>query len=168
MDIHVLILTFLIIFMLHNLEEIITIERWFKNTYPRIRGRIPVPVQKVIDDFSNITAAQFAVAVLMISLVASLLLIITVTTQHYFLFLGLNMLFAINIFTHPIQSLLLRCYTPGVWTTLLLILPYNIIFFYHFYIEGLLTRNMILSGLVVMVICMPFVFLGHKIAEKWK
>ncbi|WP_232231438.1 MULTISPECIES: HXXEE domain-containing protein [unclassified Virgibacillus] len=69
----------------------------------------------------------------MISLVASLLLIITVTTQYYFLFLGLNMLFALNIFTHPIQAILLRCYMPGVWTTLLLILPYNIIFFYHFY-----------------------------------
>ncbi|NBJ71519.1 MULTISPECIES: HXXEE domain-containing protein [Clostridia] len=168
MDIYLFILFFLIIFMLHNLEEIITIEKWFKNTYPRIRGQIPLPVQKLIDGFANTTAAQFAIAVLMISLVASLLLIITVTTQHYFLFLGLNMLFALNIFTHPIQAILLRCYTPGVWTTLLLILPYNIIFFYHFYIEDLLTMNMILGGSVVMFICMPFVYLGHKIAEKWK
>lgn len=168
MDIHFWIWMFLVVFMLHNLEEIMTIERWVKNTYPRIKGRIPLVVQKVIDDFIGITAAQFSVAVVVISLVVSLLLLITVTTQQYFLFIGLNMFFAINIFTHPIHALVLRCYTPGVWTTVLLILPYNLLFFIHFYMEGILTTNTILGGLVVMVLCIPFVFLGHKIAEKWE
>jgi hypothetical protein len=167
MDIYLLIWTFLIIFMLHNFEEIITIERWFKNTYPRIRERIPSFAQRDIEKFKNITAAQFSVAVTVISVIASMLILITVMTQHYFLFLGLNIFFALNIFTHPMQSLFLRCYTPGVWTTLSLIIPYNILLFYHFYIEGLLTMNTILSALVVTVLFIPILFLSHKIAEKW-
>lgn len=166
MDINVLIWSFLIIFMLHNLEEIVTIERWFKNTYPRIKKRVPLFAQKNVENVKDTTAGQFAVAVTVISVAASLLILITVTTQYYFLFLGLNMFFALNIFTHSIQALFLRCYTPGFWTTLLLI-PYNLLLFNHFYLRGILTMNMIIGGLVVMFLLVPIFILSHKIADKW-
>jgi len=162
-----LMVSFLIIFMLHNLEEIMTIERWFKNTYPRINKRIPMFAQKEISTFESITATQFSVVVFVLSVALSALILIAVMTQYFFILLGLNLLLAINIFTHPLQALYLRCYTSGLWTTLLLIIPYNILFFSYFSKVGFLTMNAFLGSLIVMVFLILVFLLSHKIGENW-
>jgi len=167
MNIYFFILSFIIIFMLHNLEEIMTIERWFKNTYPRINKRIPTFAKKEISNFESITAAQFSVVVFVLSVAFSALLLIAVMTQYFFIFLGLNLLLAINIFTHPLQALYLRCYTPGLLTTLLLIIPYNVLFFSYFSKVGLLTMYAFLGSLIVMFFLILVFLLSHKIGGKW-
>ncbi|WP_058308194.1 HXXEE domain-containing protein [Gracilibacillus massiliensis] len=161
------ILSFLIIFMLHNLEEIITVEKWISNTYPRIRDKIPSFLQNKLNVYSDITSAQFAVVVGVFSFFVSVLILITIMTQHYHLFLGVNLLFALNIFTHPLQALYLRCYVPGVLTSLLLIIPYYSLFFYHFHNTDLLSWNSVFGGIATMVFLLPLFLLSHKIGEKW-
>lgn len=167
MDIEIWILSFLIIFMLHNLEEIITVERWFQKTYLKVSKRIPLVVQRELEDYKTITSRQFSLVVFVFSIFVSGLILMAVLTQHYYLFLGVNLLFALNIFTHPLQSLYLRCYTPGVVTSLLLIIPYYSLFFYHFYNTNMLGLDMVLRGIVVMILLIPIFFLSHKIGEKW-
>jgi hypothetical protein len=167
MEINLLIVSFILVFMLHNLEEIITIEKWHKQTFPRISYRIPSFIQKEIKQFNDITSAQFALVVFILSIVVSALILIAIMTQHYFLFLGVALPFALNIFTHPLQSLYLRCYTPGVWTSIFLIIPYSILLVYHFNKEGLFTLNTIVGALVVMVFLIPVFLLSHKIGGKW-
>ncbi len=167
MDIYVWIVVFLIIFMLHNLEEIITIERWFKKIYPRVRKRIPSFAQAEMKKFENISATQFSFVVFLVSVGASALILVTVMTDYYFLFIGLNFLFAINIFTHPLQALYLKCYTPGVWTTILLVIPYYILFFYNFHKAGIFTLNTIVASCVVLIFLIPVFLLSHKWGEKW-
>jgi len=164
---HVWILFFLIIFMLHNLEEIIMVEKWFQKTYPQVQKRVPSFAQEELKHFKNMTSAQFAIIVFIFSIFSFALIVIAAMTQHYFLFLGVNFLFALNIFTHPLQALYLRCYTPGVITSLLLIIPYYSLFFYHFYNTDLLTLDSILGAIVVMVFLIPIFLLSHKIGEKW-
>lgn len=166
MDMDFLICGFLIIFMLHNLEEIIAIEKWLKQTYPKKKEEIPLFLQKEIDEVKDMTAVQFSIVVFIVSVFASLIIIISLITEQYVLFIGLNMFFALNIFTHPIQSLLLRCYTPGVWTSLLLIIPYNVLFFNYVYTEGLLTSSTLLGALIVFVSAIPVLLLSHKVAKK--
>lgn len=129
--------------MLHNLEEIITIERWFQKAYSRVNERIPSFVQNELRNYKDITSAQFSVVVFVFSIFVSALILIAVITQRYYLFLGVNLLFAFNILTHPLQALYLRCYTPGVLTSLLLIIPYYILFFCRFYNTDMLTINSI-------------------------
>lgn len=153
--------------MLHNLEEIITIERWFQKTYPQISKRIPSFAQKEIEKVKDITSAQFAVVVFVFSIFISALILMAVLTQHYYLFLGVSLLFAVNIFTHPLQTLYLRCYTPGVLTSLLLIIPYYSLFFYRFYNTELLSLDSIVGAIVVMVFLIPVFLISHKIGEKW-
>lgn len=167
MEINILICAFLIIFMLHNLEEIITVEKWLKHTYPIKKEQIPLFFQKEIENKKDMTAAQFAFTVFIVSVGAAIVVIASVMTENYLLFIGLNTVFALNIFTHPIQSLLLRCYTPGVWTSVLLIIPYNVIFYYYCYTEGLLKMNTVFTSLGVMILCIPVLLLSHKIAEKY-
>lgn len=153
--------------MLHNLEEIITIERWFQKTYPRINNKIPPVVQKELNNYKNITSGQFSVVIFVFSVFVSVLILISVINQHYYLFLGINLFFALNIFTHPLQSLYLRCYTPGVLTSLFLIIPYYSLFFYRFYNTDMLTIDLIFGAVVVMICLMPIFLLSHKIGEKW-
>jgi len=167
LDIYVWILSFLIIFMLHNLEEIIMIERWFQKTYPLVRERIPSFIQKELNNFKDITSAQFSIVVFVFSVFASALILIAVITQHYYLFLGVNLLFALNIFTHPFQTLFLKCYTPGVLTSILLIIPYYILFIRRFYNTDLLTFNSIPGAIIVMIFLIPAFLLSHKIGKKW-
>ncbi|MFA1819725.1 HXXEE domain-containing protein [Virgibacillus oceani] len=167
MDINLLIWSFLIIFMLHNFEEIITMEKWFKNTYPRVMEQIPPFARKEIEPFRSITSSQFSIAVCVLFIAASILILITVTTNHYFLFLGLNIFFALNILTHPVQSLFLRKYVPGLWTTIMLIIPYNVILFSNFHNEGILDASTIVSAFLVTILFIPILLISHKIAEKW-
>lgn len=64
-------LIFVIIFMLHNLEEIISVEKWFQKTYPRVRNRIPSLLQQQLDQI-GMTTVRFAVVVFVMSILASI------------------------------------------------------------------------------------------------
>ena len=83
-----------------------------------------------------------------------------------FLFFGLAMVFGLNIFTHPLQSLFLRTYTPGVLTSIFLVIPYYIILFNHFYSEDIVNMKMVLGGLVVVALFIPVFILSHIIGER--
>lgn len=154
--------------MLHNLEEIITIESWFQKTYPRIIKKVPSFVQKELNNYKNITSAQFGVVIFVFSVFISALILIAIITQHDYLFLGVSFFFALNIFTHPLQSLYLKCYTPGVLTSLFLIIPYYSLFFYRFYNTDMFTINSVLGAMVVIILLIPAFLLSHKIGEKWR
>ncbi len=167
MDINLLIWSYLIVFMLHNFEEILMIERWYKKTYPRIEGMLPSFVKNELERNKSMTAAQFCFIVFLLFIPVSALIIITVLTEQYFLFLSLHFIFALNIFTHPIQSLLLRCYVPGLWSTLLVIIPYNILVFIQFHQHGLFDLTTILKTLYVIIPFIPVFILSHFVAEKW-
>ncbi|WP_055106497.1 HXXEE domain-containing protein [Paenibacillus ihumii] len=168
MDINFWIWMFLIVFMLHNFEEIFTIEYWFNRIYPVTKERIPLYIIQQMEKSKSMTAGQFTIAVFVLFLVVSVLLIISVTTKFYFLFLGANIFFAINIIIHPIQALFLRRYVPGLWTSVVLILPYNLILFKMLYQEDMLDTSMIILSLIVGALFVPLLLLSHKIADLWK
>lgn len=159
------ILTFLIIFMLHNLEEIMMVERWMKGTYPQVRGKIPSFAQKELDQVKDMTSGRFAIVVFLLSIFASALLFLSATTQLDFLFFGLNFVFALNIFSHPLQSLFLKSYTPGVGTSIFLVIPYYIFFFYHFY--DVFSIQSMIGAFIIVLIFIPVFLLSHKMAAKW-
>ncbi|MDX8047305.1 HXXEE domain-containing protein [Gracilibacillus sp. S3-1-1] len=166
MDVNTLILTFLVIFMLHNLEEIIMVERWGKVNYPQVKDKIPFFIQKELESFIHVTAAQFALIVFIISVFSSILLLVAVIGDYMFLFLGIAMVFAINIFSHPIQSLLLRTYTPGVFTSIFLVIPYYIILINYFRVEYFVDMKMVFGALVVAAVFILVLILSHMIGEK--
>lgn len=92
---YVWIILILIIFMLHNLEEIITIEKWFHKTYPQVKKRIPASVQSKLEK-TNMTSAKFSVIVFVLSIFVSALIIVDVMKNQNYLFLGINLFFALN------------------------------------------------------------------------
>jgi len=58
-----LIWLFLAMFMLHDFEEIIRIEPWFRKHYDELLKKVPVRFHKELSSFSRITTPQFSVAV---------------------------------------------------------------------------------------------------------
>lgn len=161
------IILFLIIFMLHNLEEIITVEKWLQDTFPRVHQRIPAMIQKELTK-KQMTTRQFAVVVFILSIFGSCLLVIGEWTQKNYFFLGIALFFAINIVSHPLQSLFLRSYTPGVITSIFLIIPYYSMFFYEMYQHEVFSATSIVGIIMVIIFLLLAFILSHKLSEKWR
>ncbi|GAA0375044.1 HXXEE domain-containing protein [Bacillus horti] len=168
MDFQFWIWMFLIVFMLHNFEEIFTIEHWFKRVYPAVKDQMPTFVQQQMNEAKTMTAGQFTMAVFVLFVPISVLLPLSLTTELYFLFLGANLFFALNIITHPLQALFLRRYVPGLWTSIFIILPYNLILFNVMQKENLIDASTIGLTLLVALLFIPLLFLSHSIGEVWR
>jgi hypothetical protein len=159
---------FIVVFMIHNFEEIFTVEYWFKKIYPHTRDRLPAPILQQLENTKSMTAGQFAMAVFVLFLPVSALLIISVTTELYFLFFGANLFFALNILTHPLQAIYLKRYVPGLWTSLFVVLPYNFVLFILLTQAGGLDTRTIILSLIVTALLFPVLPFAHKAAEYWK
>lgn len=138
-----------------------------KKTYPVVRERIIPFVKREIDQFETMTAARFSLVVGILFILASAL--ITITTNQSILLIprvGINIIFALNIFIYPLQAFVLKCYVPGLWTTILRIISYNIIFFHELYHQKIFDLTTNLKALVVIILFIPVFIMSHKIAEK--
>lgn len=159
---------FLVVFMIHNFEEIFTIEYWYKKIYPRLQERLPNLVRQQLESIKTMTAGQFTMAVFVLFIPVTVLLIISVTTEQYFLFLGVNLFFALNILIHPLQALFLKRYVPGLWTAVFVILPYNLMLFPILERADVWDTRSIVCSILVVLLLLPTVPLGHKVAEYWQ
>lgn len=82
LNVQTLIWLFPIIFIIHDFEEIILIEKWLHHNCHKLYERLPPKIaNKVVKQFS-MTTAQFAVAVLFIFLFVSLS---TILANQYFI-----------------------------------------------------------------------------------
>ena len=108
-------------FLLHDLEEIATVESWtrtHRDVFPEpIRAHLPVSTA----DFTVGVAIIFA-----IFLLASAVDAPRVRAGKAPRFsLVLIALLVLNAFTHVLQAIVMRGYTPGVVTSILLVIPYG-------------------------------------------
>ncbi|GGH22543.1 HXXEE domain-containing protein [Paenibacillus segetis] len=163
--IHSVMWLFLAVFMIHDFEEIIFVEYWMKRNYPRINERIPAPARRLVKNMSEVTSAQFAVAVALEFIVFIPVTYLAVEQQNYLLFIGFNALLLVHVFTHLGQSILLRAYTPGVVTALLFTLPYSLYLFYRMINDGLVSLKEVLYYAPTGLILLPIVLLGHKLGK---
>lgn len=156
---------FLATFMIHDFEEIIFVEYWMKRNYPKMSNKIPGPASKLVKNMSEVTSAQFAVAVCLEFIVFVPVTYLAVEHQNYIFFIGFNALLFIHVFTHLGQSIFLKSYTPGVVTALFVTLPYSIYLFNRMISEGLVSFKEVLIYAPVGLLLLPLVMLGHKLGK---
>ncbi len=171
-NVQTLIWLFPILFIIHDFEEIIMVEKWLHHNRHKLYERLPPKIaDKVVKQFSMSTA-QFAVAVLFIFLFVSLS---TILANYYFLngvtfsiyfFTAVTLVFFIHAFTHIGQSLLFRSVTPGAITSAIIIIPYSIILFKSLFTSGILTWHIVLISLPFGILFFPIVFTAHWIGKK--
>lgn len=172
LDIQTLIWLFPVMFILHDFEEIILAERWVQRHSQRIREKFsPKLANRILNQFSMSTA-QFAVAVLVVFLfVASSTLLASqyVTTGTFgdiHIFLVLMLVFFLHAFTHMAQSIFFQSVTPGVITSVIIVLPYSTLMIGALLQQGWITWHTIFQCLPFVLVAVPVVLLAHWIGKR--
>jgi hypothetical protein len=130
-------LLFPIVFMLHDLEEIVTVERYLTNNRSMLESRLPGWAYRFMKPSLAMTTHKFTVNVIFVYLLILLVTLPALFFSYYSFYLAALHVFFLHVFTHVGQSLLVRRYTPGVVTAVCLVLPYSVwayLFLYHHHI----------------------------------
>ncbi|QDP39957.1 HXXEE domain-containing protein [Radiobacillus deserti] len=167
-----LIWLFPIVFIFHDFEEIIMVEGFMKKHSARIRDNLPPKVaRRVLEQFSMSTA-QFSVAVLVIFVFVSSS---TYTASQYIshsplgnihFFVVMMIVFFVHIFTHLFQAIYLRVMTPGVVTSIFLVLPYSSLVLFSLLKYGYITWHTIWLCIPFSFLIIPVVLSAHWIGKK--
>ncbi|RDI40948.1 HXXEE domain-containing protein [Falsibacillus pallidus] len=128
-----LIWLFPIIFAIHDFEEIVVVEKWIGRNRKDLHERLPKKAifyfeknfAKKTNQFSLVVFVEFVV----ISLSTILLYLEGFQGWCKWLYLGLMSVFVLHSLTHIGQAILLKRYTPGIITSVVLIIPYGLVFY---------------------------------------
>ncbi|GIN70271.1 membrane protein [Bacillus sp. J14TS2] len=172
LDVQTLIWLFPVIFVLHDLEEIIMVEKWMDKNSDVIYAKLPRKIaDRVIKQFSMSTA-QFSVAVFVIFLFVSSS---TYMASQYinggplgniYLFTIMILIIFLHIFTHIAQSIILKSITPGVITSIFIVLPYSIILFHSLFENKIITWNMMFFSTPFIILIFPVLLFAHWLGKK--
>lgn len=156
---------FPIIFMLHEMEEIIGFGRWLdKNKELMQKYRI---LARMYRQFSN---EGFAVAVLEEYLLCIVITCVSVLFHTHIIWLGTFIAFTLHLIVHILQSFVIKQYIPAVVSSILL-LPVSIllilktIFYFNDSLLVIVISSVFCTGL--MLLNLAFVhWLMRKVTEK--
>jgi len=172
LNVQTLIWLFPIIFVFHDLEEIIMVEKWMDKNSGVIYDKLPRKIaDKVIKQFSMSTA-QFSVAVLVIFVfVSSSTYMASQYINHgplgnIHLFTVMLSIFFLHVFTHIGQSVFLRSITPGVITSIFIVFPYSILLFNSLIKNQIITWNTLYISIPFIFLIFPVLFFAHWIGKK--
>lgn len=161
-----------IMFILHDFEEIIMVEKWVEKNSVMIYEKLPTKVaDRIIKQFS-MTTAQFSVAVLFIFLFVSGSTILAIqhlnqgSIGNIHMFIVVTLVFFLHAFTHIAQSLILRSITPGVITSIIVILPYSFFLYQCLLVNEVITWSMIFVCLPFCIFILPILLIAHWIGKK--
>jgi hypothetical protein len=147
-----------IVFLIHDLEEVFTVENWVKghqSTLSKIEfvNTILKSVGYTTSEFALTVAFIFFMYVL-ISHFASK----NITGWGMICFMATILIMFVNVFTHLAQTILLGIYTPGVITALVVVLPFTILVFRTLMREKLLSKKALLRSVAIGLFFVPVIF----------
>lgn len=129
MDVTNAIWLFVIIFMLHDFEEIIAVEHWVSNTKNKVNLRGNWIVQRIWS-FWDVNSNQFAKRDVIIFTTMSLITVITVFNLDHswsiYFYTSFLIVVILHNILHVLQTIMLKTYTPGLYTSLFLVSPYSV------------------------------------------
>jgi hypothetical protein len=153
-------LLFLLAFTLHNLEESVWLPAWSKHA-----GRFHITVQR----------NQFIFAAIIITVVVYLVTFVSILFDNpngfaNYIYLGFAGMIGLNsIFPHLATTLLLKKYSPGLITGLLLNLPISCVVIIWYMQRGMNSYYVILSVAIVtasVLISLKYLFaLGGRLIK---
>jgi hypothetical protein len=124
---------FPIIFAIHDFEEIIVVEKWVAKNKEDLLSKLPRRAASFFEKNFAMKTNQFSIVVYVEFVLIS---IATVCVFHFgfnglckWFYLGLYAVLFFHSFTHIGQAIVFRRYTPGVLTSIFLLIPYGIWFY---------------------------------------
>lgn len=125
-DIQILIWLFPIIFIFHDLEEIIFMKPWINKYRSYLNKRFPRLSKKMLPHFDQITTSTFAMGVAEEFIFVSIVTITAYLNQWYYLWEGFFIAFTVHLIIHCIQMVVIRRYVPAIVTSIIC-LPCSIV-----------------------------------------
>ena len=165
MSIHSLIWLFLAAFMLHDFEEIIRIEPWFRKNAEELSGKIPAGFRSTFLTMSRMTSSQFAMAVCVEFIGFIPVTFLAAEKGIYLPFLGINAILLLHVFVHIAQAVCVRKLVPGVVTAVAITLPYSVYLFSVLLKESVIGLSDIWLSLPIGLLLIPLVWIGHLAGE---
>jgi hypothetical protein len=144
-----------VLFMFHDFEEILTVEAWGNKHGPAVTAALSPGLQKRFAPLMGMTTRNFAMDVLFVYILIVGVTFVAVFLEFYWLYLAVLAVFLLHVFTHLAQSLVLKQYTPGVVTAVLIALPYSLYAFYRLLHENVVSEADIGWSLLLMLILAP-------------
>jgi len=128
-ELHNALWLFVVIFMLHDFEEIITVENWSHKTKHLVDSSSN-NLKLLIWKFWNIDSHSFAKRDVYIFLVASSIVFLKVQfiDSHWssILFISFLSFVLLHNLVHILQTIVLKTYTPGLYTAVILVTPLTV------------------------------------------
>lgn len=128
-ELHTALWLFVVVFMLHDFEEIIIVENWSKKNNHLIKNS-KNNLKRLIWKFWNINSHSFAKRDVFIFLVASSIVFLKVqfieSNWTAILFISFLCFVLLHNLAHILQTVILKTYTPGLYTAVCLVTPYTL------------------------------------------
>lgn len=107
---------FPIVFMIHEMEEIIGFRLWFEKNFDLVKKYSVL--EKLYSSFSS---EGFAIAVLEEYIICIVVTGISIFWEIYIIWIGVFIAFAIHLAIHIIQSLVIRRHVPALISSIALL-----------------------------------------------
>jgi hypothetical protein len=108
-----------VVFMVHDFEEIIMIQPWLARNAANLNRRFPKMAGKLISQYQKLSTSSFALAVAVEFILLSFLTYLTVERELYSLWAGILLGYFIHLLAHIGQFIVYRRYVPAIFTSLL-------------------------------------------------
>ncbi len=142
-------------FLVHDLEEILTMERFIRMN----RERFPKLLQRV----APITTTQFTIGVTILFVLTMWASFLATRSPRDMNWLTICLaIFLLHVVTHVAQTLLLHSYTPGVITAVLVVLPYSLYAFHHLFSDRLISEDDVNASLLIGALLAIPILLGVR------
>jgi len=132
-----LIWLFPVAFILHDLEEVFTMVSWMEQ-HQELMAHLPI--SPLVTTTAQVAGAVAFEWLLTIVAAYSGVKAMRRGRTHWF-FMGLTAALFLNVFTHLGQVILAGGYIPGIWTAVIVILPYMLYLHRRLHTAGLLDRT---------------------------
>lgn len=169
LDLKTVIWFFPIVFIFHDLEEIITIESSMAATKSKYPKTTFVELTVRMREKLGSTAAQLAVSATWILLIISFTAWMTAHSSlnrgNFLLYTAILNLFILQVMMHIVQSIFFKGYTPGIITALFLLIPYCLIAYSSLFESGLIDWPFIFASLPVSLIMILVFLVGNLLGR---
>jgi hypothetical protein len=155
---------FIIVFFIHNIEELVTVNFWIKENL----HLLPLFLKTTITTYIiNDLKSFYIIAISFATLFPLVVCIWANNTSNFkitsFLMITMSWVLLINALQHIFTTLIVSKYSPGFLTALFINLPFSSYLLYRFYKEKSITKRKIILfmpiGLLVYILSIIIIFL---------
>jgi len=169
-SIYMIVWLFPVIFLIHDFEEILTVKGFMSRNKEQIVSLLSPKIGGFVQRQFDLTTVQFSVSVAFVFIfVTSSTYLVTHNNfaegalRYFFIIVAV---FFIHVLTHVGQALIFRAYTPGVITSVIIILPYTAYVLFRLFREHIIDWNFAFANIPFILLALPIILGTHSIARR--